>query len=65
MSNKHINTFPASITHSQIKAAMRFYYTPPGGLTLKELAIPGVGNDVEQWKFSYTMVEVEIGTNAS
>lgn len=33
---------------------MRFYYTQPGGLTLKGLAIPGVGNVAEQWKFSYT-----------
>lgn len=34
-------------------AAARSYYTLPVGLSLKGPAIPGVGNDVQQLKFSY------------
>lgn len=54
MSNKHMNMFSALIISSQIKATVRFFYKPPEGLTQKGPAEAGVGNDVEQLKFSYT-----------
>lgn len=37
----------------QNKTIMRYYYTFTKWLKLKRLIIPSVGEDMEQWEFSY------------